>query len=124
MSTPYAAATTGTKAREEITKILRRFGCEEIGFADNLRKQEIRLYFTHRGRRDTPTRVGDGLGADVAEGESVDATAPEPRVEYEEAALRQGHVAVNTIFATGSRDRSRRSSAASSRSRRCSSRGR
>jgi hypothetical protein len=51
LSTPYASATTGTKAREEITKILRRFGCEEIGFADNFELQEILLYLTHRGRK-------------------------------------------------------------------------
>jgi hypothetical protein len=32
MTTPHAAASTGTKARDEITNILRRFGCESIGF--------------------------------------------------------------------------------------------
>ena len=34
-SIPYAAATTGLKAREEISKVLRRFGCESIGFMDD-----------------------------------------------------------------------------------------
>jgi hypothetical protein len=34
-SIPYASATSGTKAREEITKILRHFGCESIGFMDD-----------------------------------------------------------------------------------------
>jgi hypothetical protein len=28
MSVPYSRATTGTKAREEISKVLRRFGCD------------------------------------------------------------------------------------------------
>ena len=37
-SVPYASATTGIKAREEIRKVLRRFGCEEIGFSDELRE--------------------------------------------------------------------------------------
>ena len=32
MTTPYGPARTGTKGRDEITKILRRFGCESIGF--------------------------------------------------------------------------------------------
>ena len=32
---PYASATNGAAAREEITKILRRFGCESVGFMDD-----------------------------------------------------------------------------------------
>jgi hypothetical protein len=36
MTIPYASATSGAKAREEITEILRRLGCEEIGFMENL----------------------------------------------------------------------------------------
>jgi hypothetical protein len=35
VSVPYAAATTGKAAREEISKVLRRFGCESIGFMDD-----------------------------------------------------------------------------------------
>jgi len=48
--TPYASATSGASAREEITKILRRFGCESVGFMDDFEKHEIVLAFTHRGR--------------------------------------------------------------------------
>ena len=33
---PYASATTGAAARDEITKVLRRFGCESVGFMDDL----------------------------------------------------------------------------------------
>jgi thiamine biosynthesis lipoprotein ApbE len=51
MSIPYAGATTGTKAREEITKVLRGFGCESIGFMDDYEKHEVLLAFTHRGRQ-------------------------------------------------------------------------
>jgi hypothetical protein len=35
MTVPYAAATTGRKAREEIIKVLRRFGCGSIGFMED-----------------------------------------------------------------------------------------
>jgi hypothetical protein len=42
MSVPCASVTTGVAAREEIKKVLRRFGCEEIGLLDN---------FTHRSRQ-------------------------------------------------------------------------
>ena len=40
--TPYAAATSGTKARDEITKILRRLGCQSIGFMDEFGR--VRCY--------------------------------------------------------------------------------
>ena len=50
-SIPYAAATTGLKAREEISKILRGFGCESVGFMDDYRTCEVLLAFTHRGRQ-------------------------------------------------------------------------
>ena len=35
MSIPYAAATTGQKARDEIFRILRGFGCTSVGFMDD-----------------------------------------------------------------------------------------
>jgi hypothetical protein len=48
-SIPYESAQSGASARDEITKILRRFGCESIGF--NFDKHEVLLAFTHRGRQ-------------------------------------------------------------------------
>src|SRR5262245_29054746 len=47
---PYASASAGTKAREEITKLLRSLGCESVGFMDEWDKHEVLLAFTHRGR--------------------------------------------------------------------------
>ena len=35
--TPYAGASSGAAAREEISKVLRRFGCESIGFHGRFR---------------------------------------------------------------------------------------
>ena len=51
MSTPYAQATSGVAARDEITKLLRRFGCTSIGFLDNYEDHEVLLVFKHRGRQ-------------------------------------------------------------------------
>jgi hypothetical protein len=39
------------RAREEIRKILSRFGCELIGFMDDNVKHEVLLAFTYRGRQ-------------------------------------------------------------------------
>ncbi|UQD96060.1 hypothetical protein [Bradyrhizobium japonicum] len=49
-NTPYADATSGVAARDEITRLLRRFGCESIGFMDDFEKHEVLLAFRHRGR--------------------------------------------------------------------------
>ena len=50
MSLPYENATSGAKARDEIQKILRRFGCSSIGFMDNYETKELLLAFTWRER--------------------------------------------------------------------------
>ena len=50
-NTPYAHATSGVAARDEITKLLRRFGCESIGFMDNFEEHELLLAFKHHGRQ-------------------------------------------------------------------------
>ena len=50
-STPYAGAQSGAAARDEITKVLRRFGCESVDFMDDFDRHEVLLAFTHRGRR-------------------------------------------------------------------------
>jgi thiamine biosynthesis lipoprotein ApbE len=49
--TPYASATSGHAARDEITKMLRRFGCESVGFMDDFENYSILLAFKHRGRQ-------------------------------------------------------------------------
>lgn len=48
MSVPYASATSGAKARDEITKMLQRFGCENVGFMDDFAGHSVLLAFRHR----------------------------------------------------------------------------
>jgi hypothetical protein len=50
-SIPYAGAQSGAAARDEITKVLRRFGCESVGFMGDFDRHEVLLAFTHRGRQ-------------------------------------------------------------------------
>lgn len=50
MAVPYASATSGAKARDEITKLLQRFGCESVGFMDDFASHSVLLAFRHRGR--------------------------------------------------------------------------
>lgn len=50
MSVPYANATAGTKARGEIVELLRRFGCQSVGFMDEFETKTVVLAFVWRGR--------------------------------------------------------------------------
>ena len=45
---PYASATS-TKARDDISRMLQRFGCESVGIMDDYTKHEVILAFKHRG---------------------------------------------------------------------------
>ena len=97
MSTPYAGATSGAKARDQIIKILRRFGCESVGFMDDFDKHEVLLAFTHRGRKVQLTASAKGW-AQMFLKEHPWSARRSSKLDYEQKALRQGHIAVNSIL--------------------------
>ena len=47
---PHEDARTGNKAREEISKLLQRFGCESVGIMDNFAEASVVLAFRYRNR--------------------------------------------------------------------------
>ena len=98
MATPYASATSDMRAREEIRKILRRFGCEAIGFMDDEVKHEVLLAFTHRGRQIQLCASAKGWAQMWLKENPWTYRHRTQRVDYEQAALRQGHVAVNSVL--------------------------
>jgi len=98
MATPYAGATTGGAARDEITKLLRRFGCESVGFMDDFDNHEILLAFKHRGRSMQLRASAKGWAAMYLKENPWTLRRRGTRQEYEKAALRQGLIAVNSIL--------------------------
>lgn len=98
MTVPYATASTGASARDEITKVLRRFGCESVGFMDDFDKHEVLLAFTHRGRSIQLRASAKGWAQMFLKQEPWTHRRRGVRIEYEQAALRQGHIAVNSIL--------------------------
>jgi hypothetical protein len=97
-STPYASATSGAAARDEITKLLRRFGCESVGFMDDFEKFEILLAFHHRGRQMQLRASAKGWAAMFLKENPWSSRRRDSRKDYEQAALRQGLIAVNSIL--------------------------
>jgi hypothetical protein len=98
MTVPYANATTGNRAREETTKILRRLGCEEIGFMDNFERHELLVAFSHRGRRVQLTASAQGWAQMYLAQKPWTYSHRRNRTEYEQDILRQGQVAINSIL--------------------------
>ena len=96
--TPYADAVGGQNARDETTKILRRFGCENVGFMDDFEKHEVLLAFKHRGRAVQLTASAKGWAAIFMKQNPYNARRKSSRIDYEQQALRQGHRAVNSIL--------------------------
>ena len=98
MNIPYASATSGSKARDEVTKILRRFGCKSIGFMDDFEKHEVLLAFTHRGRPVQLRASAKGWAQMYLKEHPWSYGRRSQRTEYEQMALQQGHVAVNSVL--------------------------
>src|SRR5438876_7651769 len=121
MGIPYAAATTGKAAREEISKILRRFGCQSIGFMDDFTQHELLLAFTHRGRQVQLHASAKGWAQMQLKENPWSHHRRSTRQEYEQRAP-AGKAMSPSIrsCAIGSKARLRRWSAVFSRSRRCS----
>jgi hypothetical protein len=95
---PYASATSGTKAREEATKWLRRLGCEQIGFMDDFEKQELFLAFTHRGRQVQLRASAKGWAQAWLKDNPQSYRSRTSSHEYRQAALHQGQIAVSSIL--------------------------
>lgn len=98
MSVPYASASSGDNARGEITKILRRFGCESVGFMDDFDKHEVLLAFTHRGRPVQLRASAKGWAQMYLKENPWSYRRVGNETDYKQKALRQGHVAVNSIL--------------------------
>jgi hypothetical protein len=97
-SVPYAGARAGDAARNEITKILRGFGCESMAFADDFAKGDVVLAFEHRGRHVQLRASSRGWAQLYLKQNPWSYRHRTPRQEYEQAAVRQGYIAVSSIL--------------------------
>ena len=98
MSVPYASSSAGAAARDEIIKILRRFGCESVGFMDDFDNHEVILAFTHRGRPIQLRASAKGWAGLWLRENPYRYRRTKTEHDYEADALRQGNVAVNSIL--------------------------
>jgi hypothetical protein len=95
---PYASATSGNRAREEVKKILRHFGCEEIGFMDKDSEREVLLHFKHRGRTVQVSVSAKGWAQMWLKKNPLSHRARKSNHEHEQEALKKGQLAVSSIL--------------------------
>lgn len=95
---PYENATSGGAARDEITKLLRRFGCESVGFMDDFTEKTVLLQFTHRGRPIQLKASAKGWAQMYLKAHPYGPRTRCTRDVYEHRALAQGLIAVNSIL--------------------------
>jgi hypothetical protein len=98
MSVPYAGATSGMKARDEITKTLQRFGCESVGFMDDFAEGSVLLAFKHRGRQVQLRASARGWAGMYLKENPWNGYRKSNKQQWENAALAQGLIAVNSIL--------------------------
>lgn len=98
VTVPYQNATSGAQARDEVTRILRRFGCTNVGFMDKFDEHALLLAFTHRGRDIQLLASAKGWAQMYVKAHPYNSRTRSTRIEYEQKALRQGGVAINSIL--------------------------
>ena len=98
MTLPYATATTGVKARGEIVKILKRFGCESVGFMDEFEDHSVLLAFKWRGRNVQLRATAQGWANAYLRENPWSSRRYSNKEDWERRALDQGMIAVNSIL--------------------------
>lgn len=98
MNLPYASTSAGTKALDEILKILKRFGCESVGFMDEFATKTVILAFVWRGRNIQLRASAQGWANIYLRENPWSYRRSYTRHEWEEKALDQGMIAVNSIL--------------------------
>ena len=95
MSVPYENATSGARARGEITKLLQRFGAESVGFATLL------LAFTWRGHQVQLKASARGWADLYLRENPWHARRRYSQKDWDRRALEQGMISVNSPLDPG-----------------------
>jgi hypothetical protein len=95
---PYENASSGEAARGEITKLLRRMGCDKVGFMDEFDTHSLLLAFEHRGRAVQLRASAKGWAGWFLKTKPYTRRMRCTQKQYDDRALSQGMIAVNSII--------------------------
>lgn len=95
---PYANATSGEAARNEIIRILRRLGASKVGFMEDFDKNTLLLHFEHHGKVVSLEASAKGWAAMFLRAKPYSSRMRKSKQQYEVDAHVQGMVAINSIL--------------------------
>lgn len=98
MGLPYATATSGKNAVEEMQRILRHFGASSFGVMEDFDKGTLLVQFEWHGRRVSIEASAKGYAAAWLRHNPYSNRMRVTRQEHEKRALRQGQIAVYSIL--------------------------
>lgn len=98
MTVPYEKATSGEKARGEITKLLRSMGCDEIGFQDRFSDGVLVVIFRIRARTYKLEASAKGWARWWLRQNPHTSRHRSTKEQHEAKALDQGLIAINSVL--------------------------
>jgi hypothetical protein len=98
VTVPYEHAAAGDRARVEITKMLRAFGCESVGIMDDFTDGSILLAFKYRGRAIQMSASAKGWAALWLRKNPWSPNRRGTEKAYKEQALEQGRKAAASML--------------------------
>ena len=98
MSVPYENATSGARARDEIIKLLQRFGCESVGFMDEFAEKSLLLAFRYHGHQVQLRASARGWANLYLKEHPWHNRRRCSEAEWEQKALDQGMIAINSVL--------------------------
>ena len=96
--TPYANASSGLRAREDVGKLLAGFGCKSVGFMDDFEEMTVMLAFNYKGRQVQMTASAKGWSKLYLRNTPRNPRSKMTDSEHQGRAERQGMIAVNSIL--------------------------
>jgi len=94
MTLPYATATSGQKALDDIRKTIQVFGCSKFAPMEDFQKGEVTIQFEYRGRMVQVTASAKGYAAAFLKEKPWTTRMRRSKIQHEQAALEQGHIAI------------------------------
>ncbi len=98
MSLPYENATSGQNALGEIQAMLRKFGCDQFAFGEDIARGEVFISFVHRNRPVRLAASARGYAAAWLREHPYTSRMRGLEGEHRQKALRIGSVAVYSIL--------------------------
>lgn len=98
MSLPYASSTSGRNALEETRKLLQSFGCSKFAPLEDFYSGTVTIQFEYRQRMVQVTASAKGYASAWLKTTPHTDRMKKTRLQHEEAALKQGQIAVWSIL--------------------------